>query len=205
MSQHDDQRIYWNERYSAQGELWGAQANSFVVAELTGLAPRRVLDLACGQGRNAVWLARQGHTVTAVDWSDVAIEQAGAIAVEAGVEVEFLARDLLEWDPEPGAFDLVLLAYVQLPEPYRQAVHAKAITALAPDGQVFLIAHHRDNLEHGIGGPPTTDALFDEAQLAEDFADLIIVRNEVVLRPAEKDGVAGNAIDILFVAEQPAA
>jgi SAM-dependent methyltransferase len=205
MSEHDDQRVYWNERYAAQGELWGAGANRFVIAELTGLTPRRVLDLACGQGRNAVWLAQQGHAVTAVDWSDVAIEQAGAIAAKAGVEVEFLARDLLQWDPEPGVYDLVLLAYVQLPEVYRKAVHAKATAALAPGGQVFLIAHHRDNLEHGIGGPPTTDALFDEAQLAADFADLTIVRNEVVLRPAEKDGISGTAIDILFVAEQPAA
>jgi SAM-dependent methyltransferase len=205
MSHDDDQRSYWNERYREQGELWGAQANRFVAAELNGLSRRRILDVACGQGRNAVWLALQGHQVTAVDISDVAVEQGRAIAAEAGVDVEFLTRDLLDWEPEPGGYDLVLLAYVQLPEDARVAVHAKAIAALAPGGRIFLIAHHRDNLEHGIGGPPTTDALFDEAQLEEDFADLSIVRNEVVLRPAEKDGVSGNAIDILFIAERPAA
>lgn len=205
MSEHEDPRSYWNDRYRAQGELWGAEANRFVASELIGLSPRRVLDLACGQGRNAVWLALQGHEVTAIDHSDVAVEQGRAIAAEAGVRVEFLTRDLLEWEPDHGAYDLVLLSYVQLPEDSRAAVHAKAMAALAPGGRVFLIAHHRDNLEHGIGGPATADVLFDEAQLAADFADLTILRNEVVLRPAEKDGIAGNAIDILFIAEQPAA
>lgn len=205
MSQQDDQRVSWNERYTAQGELWGADANRFVASELDGLAPRRVLDLACGQGRNAVWLALQGHTVTGVDISDVAIEQARTVAANAGVEVELIADDLLVWEPEPAAYDLVLLSYVQLPEGSRQLVHAKAVAALAPGGRVFLIAHHRDNLEHGIGGPPTDDVLFDEAQLAADFSVLDVIRNEVVLRPAEKDGVSGTAIDVLLIAEQPAA
>jgi hypothetical protein len=90
-------------------------------------------------------------------------------------------------------------------EDARSAVHAQAVAALAPGGRIFLIAHHRDNLDHGIGGPPTSDVLFDEAQLAGDFADLNVVRNEVVLRPTEKDGVAGDAIDILLIAELPAA
>ncbi len=205
MTDKSDLRGYWNERYGAQGNMWGAEANRFVAGELDGLTPRRVLDLACGQGRNAVWLALQGHAVTAVDVSDVAIEQARRTAAQAGVDVDFQVHDLLEWSPLENAFDLVVLSYVQLPESMRRKVHRDAVGALAPGGRVFLIAHHHDNLEQGFGGPPSADVLYDEAQLAGDFGSLRIVRNERVLRPTEKDGASGTAIDILLIAEKSAA
>lgn len=204
MTSPNDRREYWNERYATQGLVWGVGANRFVAAELSGLSPRRALDLGCGQGRNAIWLAQQGHTVTGVDVSDVAIDHARRLAAEAGVDVEFVAHDLATWQPEPAAYDLVVLSYLQLPAATRRIVHASAVTAVAPGGRILLIAHHRDNLERGIGGPQSLDVLFDEAQLADDFAELELVRNEVVLRPVDKDGMSGEAIDILFIAEKSA-
>ena len=204
MTSPPDRRAYWNQRYIAEGEVWGVEPNRFIAAELAGLSPRRVLDLGCGQGRNAVWLALQGHTVTGVDLSDVAISQAQHTAAAAGAQVEFLARDVTTWQPEPAGYDLVVLSYLQLPEPTRRQVHATAAAALAPGGRVFLIAHHHDNLEKGIGGPQTTDVLSDEASLAADFAGLDIIRNEVVMRPVVTDAASGEAIDILFIAEKPA-
>jgi 2-polyprenyl-3-methyl-5-hydroxy-6-metoxy-1,4-benzoquinol methylase len=204
MTTHEDRRDYWNERYTTQGLMWGIEANRFVAAELAGLAPRRVLDLGCGQGRNSIWLAEHGHRVTGVDVSDVAIAQARELARDAGVDVEFLARDLTEWVAPAGEYDLVVLSYLHLPEAMRRAVHASAVRALAPGGRLFLIAHHKDNLEHGIGGPQSLDHLYDEAELADDFAALDIVRNETVIRPAEKDGLSGEAIDVMLVADKPA-
>ena len=195
-------RQLWNERYQERGALWGAAPNQFVIDRLAGLKPCRVLDMGSGQGRNAIWLAEQGHQVTAVDLSDVATEQALQIAATLGVDLEFIAADLAEWEPLPESFDLVLLAYLQAPEEHRRTLHAKAVRALAPGGQVVVIAHHRDNLDQGVGGPPMLEVLFDEASLAMDFADLEIIENTRVLRHVEKDGVEGDAVDIVCIARR---
>jgi SAM-dependent methyltransferase len=200
----DDRRIYWNERYAERGTLWGADANQFVVKYLADLPPQRVLDLASGQGRNAVWLAARGHSVTAVDLSDVAVAQARQVAAEAGVEVDFVVADLRNWEPPAGEFDLVLLSYLQVPTELRRLVHDKAIRAVAPGGAIFLVAHHLDNLEGGVGGPPDPDVLFTEEQLAGDFADLDIEILERVLRPVETAEVSGDAIDVAMLARKPA-
>jgi len=84
----------WDTRYSEAGLVWGRDANLFVLQQLDGLSPRRVLDLGCGQGRNAIWLASQGHQVTGLDLSLVAIRQAQEIAEAAGFDVDFAAVDL---------------------------------------------------------------------------------------------------------------
>ncbi len=199
----DDRRSYWNERYAERGTLWGADANQFVVRYLSDLPPGRVLDLASGQGRNAVWLAARGHSVTAVDISDVAAKQAGEVAAEAGVEVDFVTADLLSWEPDPAAFDLVLLSYLQVPAELRRAVHDKAIRAVAPSGVVFVIAHHLDNLDQGVGGPPDPDVLFTEDQLAGDFADLDVEILERVLRHVETEEASGDAVDVAMLARKP--
>ena len=193
----------WNERYAAQADPYGVGPNQFVAAELGGLSPRRVLDLGCGNGRNAVWLALEGHDVTGLDVSEVGISRANALAEQAGVAVDFRVCDVIEdYEPEPR-YDLVLLSYLQLPQEMREVAHRKALDSLAPGGEIFLIAHHADNLEHGVGGPPMPDVLFDEAQVARDFASLEIVRNEKVFRDVDRDGAKGIAHDILFRGSRP--
>lgn len=196
------QRDIWNERYRERGALWGVGPNQFVVDRLAGAAPGRVLDLGAGQGRNAIWLAQQGHRVTAVDVSDVAMTQGRQIAAQAGVAVDFIAADLETWEPAPEEFDLVLLAYLQAPAPARRALHAKATRALAPDGKVLVVAHHVDNLKHGLGGPPMEEVLFEEEGLASDFAELKVIENSRVIRHVDKDGEVGDAIDIIFMAQR---
>jgi len=197
------QRDSWNERYRERGALWGAGPNQFVTDRTGQMSPRRVLDLGSGQGRNAIWLAAQGHQVTAVDLSDVATAQAEGIAAEAGVDVEFIAADLAEWEPPTAAFDLVVLAYMQVPEAARRTIHDKAARALVSGGQVLVVAHHLANLEHGVGGPPTAEFLFDETDLADDFAGFEIIENNRVLRHVDKDDMTGDAIDVVFMARKP--
>ena len=92
----------------------------------------------------------------------------------------------------------MLLAYLQLPEPPRQAVHRRAVAAVAPGGTLALVAHHRDNLVRGVGGPPTPDVLFDEEQLRSDFAALSVVRCEEAHRAVGD----ATAIDIVCVARR---
>jgi SAM-dependent methyltransferase len=152
-------RDAWNTRY-AEAEhvehVWGADPNRFVARELADLPPGRALDLGCGGGRNALWLAARGWTVEAIDFSDVAIARARALAAERGVAVDFRVADVLTATFAPGAFDLVLVAYLQLPPGERATLLDRAAAAVAPGGTFLLVAHDRRNLAEGHGGP--TDA-----------------------------------------------
>jgi SAM-dependent methyltransferase len=183
--------------------LWGVEPNAVVAEIAADLPAGTVLDLACGQGRNAVWLAQQGHEVTGLDLSPVAIEQACRLAEDVGVDVDLTTGDVTEWDPGGRIWDLVLLSYLQIPTVDREVAHAKAVAAVAPGGTLLLIAHHLDNLDGGIGGPQTPDVLYTEDQLAADFADLEILRNETVTRRVDRDDLQGTAIDVLVLATRP--
>jgi cyclopropane fatty-acyl-phospholipid synthase-like methyltransferase len=141
-----------------------------------------------------VWLAGRGWKVTGVDFSEVALEQAGGLAAERGVEVEWVHADLLGWRPFEQAFDLVVVLYLQLPgEQLAQVMH-RAASGLAPGGTVLVIGHHSDNLEHGSGGPKDPRVLFTPEQIAGYFDGLEIEKADVVLRPVEGER---DAIDAL--------
>ncbi len=199
----DTMRARWDERYRTQGYVWGLEPNVFV-AELTeDLPPGRALDLGCGQGRNAIWLARRGHEVTGIDLSPVAIDQARRLAADAGVEVTFEAADLTTWDPGDRTWDLIVLSYLQLPADARRTVHQTAVKALAPGGRIVVVAHHLDNLERGIGGPPDPAVLCTEDDVVADLVGLEIERAEPVRRHVAKGDVAGDAIDLVVVARKP--
>ena len=109
------QREDWNRKHGEGGLLFGAEPNRFLVDEVGDLEPGRALDVACGSGRNAVWLAFRGWRVTGVDFSGVALEQARGLAAERGVEVDWVEADLLGWRPFDAAFDLIIVLYLQLP------------------------------------------------------------------------------------------
>jgi SAM-dependent methyltransferase len=143
-----------------------------------------------------LWLAERGFTVTGLDLSPVAIEHARAHAAELGIGATFESVDLLTWDPAGQEWDLVILAYIHLPEYMRQTVHAAAQQAVAPGGRIVVIAHHLDNLTGGVGGPSRPDWLFTQEQLAEDFSALDVVRNERVVRTTDH----GDALDLVCVA-----
>ncbi len=195
----EERLAFWNERYGTEGWVFGVEPNVFVRAFFAHRSPGRVLDLGCGQGRNAVWLALHGHDVLGVDLSPVAVDQARELAAAAGVAVTFEAADLTVWDPGDRTFDYVVLSYLQMIEEHRRIVHGLARAVLAPGGHVFVVAHHLDNLEHGVGGPQLPAVLFTESQLEEDFAGLDVVRSEAVERIVERDEGPATAIDVLFV------
>jgi SAM-dependent methyltransferase len=194
-----DMQSLWDARYEEKGALWGAEPNQFLAEIADVLEPGTALDLGCGQGRNSFWLASRGFTVTGLDLSPVAIEQATAVAVEFEADVSFESVDLTTWDPAGRVWDLVVLTYLHLSEERRPVVHDAAKRAGAPGGRVVVIAHHLDNFENGVGGPPVPELLFTEQQLAGDFAELEILRNEKVIRMTEQ----GDAIDLVFVASRP--
>jgi SAM-dependent methyltransferase len=188
----------WNAKYAAR-ELWGVEPNRYVRPVADPLPAGRALDLACGEGRNAIWLAERGWRVTAVDFSDVAVERGKGWAAERGVAVDWLVADLVTWVPPVAAFDFVLLCYLQLPDDERRVVWHNAARALAPGGTLLLAGHHSRNLVDGIGGPKEPAVLYTETDVTRELAGLTITRADEVLRPVDD----GTAIDCVVVATKP--
>jgi SAM-dependent methyltransferase len=194
----------WNRRYAGDELLWSARPNRFLVAEVSGLAPGRALDLACGEGRNAVWLAEQGWQATGVDFSDRALGKARELAAARGVEASWVQADLLDYRPEQRAYDLVIVLYLQVPAPERGRVLRAAADAVTPEGTLLVVGHDRSNLEHGHGGPQHPAVLYtaDDVVADLDGTGLEIERAEVVRRPVETPGGERIALDVLVRASR---
>lgn len=131
----------WDRRYGEQQQLWSGRPNGALVAEVEGLAPGRVLDVGCGEGADAIWLAGRGWAVTAVEVSGVALERAARHAAEAGVAVRWVHAGLASADLEPASFDLVSAQYPALQRTPDDAAERALLAAVAPGG-VLLLVHH---------------------------------------------------------------
>jgi SAM-dependent methyltransferase len=191
----------WDKRYAEAERLWSANPNRFLVAEVEGLPRGRALDLACGEGQNAIWLAGRGWDVVGVDFSEVAIAKARARAERDGIAVDFAVADLLEYEPEPGAYDLVLLLYLHLPPHERRRVLERASAALAPGGTLLLIGHDLLNMTDGVGGPSDPTIHVTPDQIAGELRGLEIEKAERVFR--DVTGEHRPAIDALVRARRP--
>jgi len=192
----------WDERYRAGGLVWGGPPNRWVVEELSDARPGVALDLACGEGRNALWLAAQGWRVIAVDFSAVAIEKARELDTRG--LVEWVAADATTYTPgEP--VDLALLCYLQLTAAPRRSAVRHAAAALAPGGTLLVIAHDSRNLTDGTGGPSDPRVLYTAGDVATDLegTGLVSDRASEVFRPVP--GSERPAIDALLRARRPAA
>ena len=169
----------WDERYREKPLVWSAGPNQFVAEDLAGLEPGTALDVACGEGRNAVWLAELGWDVTGVDFSGVALEKAAEMARERGVEVEWVRADVTGWDPA-RQYDLVLIAYVHLPGQSWTDLISRAAGWVAPVGHLYLVGH--DVISAGVSGPPAPDLLWDPEAAAKAVGDLKVLRAEQRVR-----------------------
>ena len=159
---HDDTiqftQEFWDDRYRSaggSGQLWSGQPNPQLVAQTAGLTPGEALDAGCGEGADAIWLARHGWTVTAVDVSAVALERAAGYAASQGDEVArritWRREDLRSWAPGPQRFDLVSAQYMHLPADELEALHRRLAVAVRPGGTLLVVAHHPDDL-HALTG-----------------------------------------------------
>lgn len=193
----------WNERYAGRQLLWTAEPNRFLAAEVADLPPGRALDIACGEGRNSVWLAERGWDVTGVDFSDVGLGKARRLAEERGVEVAWVDADLVEHHPDEQAYDLVAVLYLHVPPKQRRMVLGRAAGAVAPGGVLLIVGHDRDNLEHGYGGPDDPEILYTVDELVDEVGDLEVEVAEQVVRPVETDEGVAEALDTLVRASRP--
>ncbi|HEX6446167.1 MAG TPA: methyltransferase domain-containing protein [Streptosporangiales bacterium] len=187
---------HWDERYAATDRLWSATPNA-TVAEIVGpLPPGRALDYAAGEGRHSVWLAQRGWQVTAVDFSSVGIDRGRAAAADLGVEVDWVVDDVLTWSPPEGVtYDLVLVAYLHLPDD----VFGRLRDWLAPGGRLVVLGHALRNLTDGVGGPQDPGLLHTEEQHRRAAEGLVVERSGEVFRETPD----GTAIDLCLVARRP--
>jgi SAM-dependent methyltransferase len=188
----------WDTRYDEKELVWSGEPNMFLPPIVEGLDVGTALDLACGEGRNAIWLARQGWSVTGVDFSAVGIEKAKRTAGDA--VVDWVVTDVTSYVPD-RTFDLVMIVYVHLEATDMKRLFQRALDALAPGGTLIGVGHALRNLADGVGGPSYPDILWTEDRIAPLVADLNIVQLTEVLRPVEDSPV--DAIDILLQATHP--
>lgn len=184
----------WDQRYLSTDHLWSHGPNLFVADRLASVKPGRGLDLASGEGRNAIWLAERGWEMTAVDFSPVALERGRS----RSSSVDFRLADIRAWEPE-GEYDLVLIAYAHLVPRDLFDLITRAKGWLAAGGELFMIGHDRSNIEHGYGGPQVPEILWDISALRGVLADMEVIEAQVVRRPVDDT----YALDALIRARRP--
>jgi SAM-dependent methyltransferase len=189
------EREDWNRRWAERGFHCEDDPIGIAGEEIETLAPGRALDLGCGAGRAAVWLAARGWRVTGVDFSETALELGRA----TGADVDWVLADAREYEPEPGAFDLVLVLYIHLPVSELGDVLDRARGALAPGGTLVVAGHDVANIGTGAPGPTNPDLLYTAAGLTAELAGLDVRRAEPITRPV---GPGVEAVDTLVVARR---
>ena len=197
-------REEWNERYGTDELVWRAEPNQFLVEEVERLTPGRALDLACGEGRNAEWLASQGWKVVGMDFSSAGLAKGRRMADERGVEVTWVEADAVSWIPPRSGFDLVVLMYLQLPYDQRRAALGHAAAALAPRGVLLVVGHDATNPTEGFGGPQDPAVLYSAEDIVGDLDGLRIERAERVERQVDTPSGAAVALDALVRAVRDA-
>ena len=193
----------WDERYAGDGLVWSAEPNRFLVAEVETLSAGRALDLACGEGRNAVWLAERGWDVTGVDFSNVGLNKARRLADARGVSVHWELADVTEYTPAPESFDLVIVMYLHLPEATRRAAFRHAAAAVATGATLLVVGHDITNRSVGWGGPSDAAVLYGPEDVVADLDGLETVKAERLRRPVLTDDGEKIAIDVLVRATRP--
>jgi SAM-dependent methyltransferase len=196
----------WNERFGRDDYHFGTEPNAFLASQAARLRPdMRALCVADGEGRNSVWLARQGLRVSAFDVSPVGVDKAKRLAREAGVEVEHHVANINDWDWDAVQYDLVAAIFIQFASPPERArIFAGMMRALAPGGLLVLQGYGPRQIEYKTGGPGVLENLYTAELLRGQFAALDI------LHLAERDaeiregkGHSGMSALVELVARRP--
>jgi SAM-dependent methyltransferase len=166
-------RAFWDERYGSAHSLWSGKPNPNLVTEADGLAAGTALDVGAGEGADAIWLARRGWRVTAVDISSVALDRAAGHAAAAGAEVadriRWLREDILRWRPPEREYDLVSAQYMHLPAEDRRPVYARLAAAVADRGTLLIVGHHPSDMHTTMPRPQQPDLFFTGEDLAAEL------------------------------------
>ena len=162
----------WDERYQAEDYVYGTSANDFLQSHVDQLPMGRILCLAEGEGRNAVFLAERGFDVTAVDQSSVGLAKAHKLATERGVDITTVVADLADFHIEPEAWDGIVSIFAHMPAEARRHLHREVVSGLRSGGVFLLEAYRPEQLQYGTGGPPAIALMMDLNGLRAELAGL---------------------------------
>jgi SAM-dependent methyltransferase len=161
---------FWDDRYRSSDALWSGNPNPHLVSEVSGMEPGTALDVGCGEGAGAAWLAERGWQVTALDISAVALERAAAFAEAAGAEIAsritWLHADLTRWEPAPASYDLVSAQFMHLPPEQRDQVYRRLAESVAPGGTLLVVGHHHSDLQTTVPRCGAHDLFFTSGEIA---------------------------------------
>lgn len=173
----------WDERYSTDDYVYGTEPNDFLRAHYQKLPPGgAILCLAEGEGRNAVFLARQGFSVTAVDSSSVGLEKARALAARHTVKITTVTADLADYEIANNTYDGIISIFCHTPPPVRSRLNQQIISGLKQDGLLILEGYTPDQLGRGTGGPPSEEMMHELATLQDELAALDFLYGKELLR-----------------------
>lgn len=191
MTKFKDPLDRWNSRFSAEGYLFGESPNAYLADMTPILKVGKTLSLADGEGRNSVWLAKQGFDTDAFDFSPVAIQKARQLADKHSVKVNYQCSDWESFDWAPERYDNVVGVFFQFVDPAaRSALFAKMDQALKPGGILLIQGYGKDQLQHKTGGPGELDHLYDDELLLSAFSNYSVL--DIKTYTAEVDEGAGH-------------
>jgi 2-polyprenyl-3-methyl-5-hydroxy-6-metoxy-1,4-benzoquinol methylase len=207
MEEQDESHVftqhYWDERYATHDHVWSGRPNPRLLEHAADLPPGQALDVGCGEGADAVWLAERGWRATGADVSVVALDKARRHAGEAGVadRTAWVHVDLLAGDALPGGNDLVSAMYVHVPEASFDRVYAAIAAAVRPGGTLLVAGHHPAERETALRNPHLGHLLFPPERVTAVLGrDWRVGVAEGVTRDIEKDGEPRVATDTVVVA-----
>ena len=172
----------WDDVYNAEHYVYGSEPNEFLRAHSANLPQGRVLCIGDGEGRNSVYLARQGYQVTAVDLSAVGIAKAKKLAAQYGVNVDYIQADLADFSFGNKQWDGIVSIFCHLPAALRKRVHQQVIDSLKPGGVFLLEGYTPRQLQFGTGGPKAVEMLLDKDEVASELAALNILHLQALDR-----------------------
>ncbi|MET0100980.1 MAG: class I SAM-dependent methyltransferase [Sedimenticola sp.] len=190
----------WNERYSHEAYAYGVEPNTFLTAMYNKLPSGRTLCIGEGEGRNAVWLAEQGNTVTAVDISEVGLKKANKLAQSHGVTITTVHADLTNYEIESGQWDAIVSIFCHLPPALRKDVHSRCVDGLRPGGVFLLEAYSPMQLEYKTGGPTTGEMMMDVPSLTTELGGLEFIHLQERIREINEGDFhrgAGAVVQVL--------
>jgi 2-polyprenyl-3-methyl-5-hydroxy-6-metoxy-1,4-benzoquinol methylase len=193
----------WNNRFAKDGYVFGTEPNEWLRRHASvWIAGSRILCVADGEGRNSVWLAKQGHQVEAFDISEVGVAKARRLAQESQVDVDFAVAGCDDFAWKPNHYDGVAAIFVQFADPdLRARLFENIVRSLKPGGTLTLVGYTPKQLDYGTGGPSVLSHLYTSEMLRESFGELNIqALDEYETELAEGDGHKGRSAVIGLVA-----